>query len=944
MPELLQYLAKLSVSLAIVYIFYQLVLRRLTFYNWNRWYLLAYTAVCFLIPFINITPVLERNDWSQSQVIRFIPSVSSYATNPGQAGPSATSLPSTSWARWDLIIFAFLLGAGIFLLRFIMRYVSFLLIRRHARILSQGEMNIYQVDKDIIPFSFGKSIFINQSLHTQSELTEIIRHEFVHVKQGHTIDIIWAEILCTLNWYNPFCWLLRRSIRQNLEFIADNKVLQSGLDRKHYQYLLLKVVGNNHYSIANNFNFSSLKKRIAMMNKIKSARIHLVRFLFVLPLLAVLLLSFRSIISEKNDPGKNVVRYGGIAFELTNKVPVAGVLVIERNTQQSTMTDEKGYFQFEFPVTRDEMQVDLQFLRDDLIPQTARFELNFKSNPSSKGIMELVGMRYGKKGDPCKDCFSSLSLKYDVQPEKVNYIQLQALFDAYASSTHPVSAVDQSFNDWRPFNIEFVSGDSALVLANENRIQVFGTVKFDLSDDSKGLFIYKGKEYQPQEFRKLFANHTFQNASIYEKADAYRLFGDKGRYGVIVLDDPAILNLDTKTDTIPLNGTIWDPKPSAAETEFIKRHPNVDNIKWAYVSSVASSGSNQANVATNFAKAGDIFLTIYFKNGKWDMYNVNKSQDVDKFRKNYGELPPEAPARPNPSSAILSDKNHFLSIEDNGGNCTVVVRKGDFEEVTRVPLTDWNARKGHYETLYGKLQDHPSTGSNIKNINSVSNDFDITDTKARINLKNGQVEEYDLTNKKEKAAFEGKYGMIVPIGAGKDNGIGVGISAASIGNGVNTGVGTSSRSSTVAGVGVISNRSAGVSAPLIGGIGTGSGTVGVGTQSIISPGASSSVTVIGGNESILTGDESLVITISRTDSKKQLDDYKEKMKKEGTDLRFDEIEYDSNGRLTQLSGSLKNKDSNASFHATDFQKIILAITKIGTRSHFKVHVVGRVVI
>ncbi len=52
--------------------------------------------------------------------------------------------------------------------------------------------------------------------------------------------MIWAEVLCILNWYNPFAWLIKKVIRQNLEFIADQKVLQNGLDKKQYQYLLLK--------------------------------------------------------------------------------------------------------------------------------------------------------------------------------------------------------------------------------------------------------------------------------------------------------------------------------------------------------------------------------------------------------------------------------------------------------------------------------------------------------------------------------------------------------------------------------------------------------------------------------------------------------------------------------------------------------------------------------
>ncbi len=135
-------------------------------------------------------------------------------------------------------------------------------------------------------------------MHNNDGLKEIIRHEFVHVKQKHTIDILFTEILCIINWYNPFAWLIRHAVRQNLEFIADNNVLQNGFDKKDYQYLLLKVIGVSQFSIAQQFNFSSLKKRIIMMNKIKSARVHLVRFLFVLPLVAVLLLAF---IEKHND-------------------------------------------------------------------------------------------------------------------------------------------------------------------------------------------------------------------------------------------------------------------------------------------------------------------------------------------------------------------------------------------------------------------------------------------------------------------------------------------------------------------------------------------------------------------------------------------------------------------------------------------------------------------
>src|SRR6187431_1799350 len=293
MSLLIQYLVKLSISLAIVWLFYQFILRKITFYNSNRWYLLAYTLLSFFIPFIDISTILGNNNGSEKNIIQLIPSVHQYTTALEEASLCPVPIWSTSYDKWDWTAFALMIGAGILLLRFIVRYISFIRIRNRSKLISEDGIKIYQVDESIIPFSFGKSVFINSNLHTEDELREIVCHEFVHVRQNHTIDIIWAELLCIINWYNPFAWLLKRSMRQNLEFIADNKVVENGIDKKQYQYLLLKVIGNNQYSIATKFNFSSLKKRIAMMNKTKSARVQAARFLFLFPVLAIILLAFR---------------------------------------------------------------------------------------------------------------------------------------------------------------------------------------------------------------------------------------------------------------------------------------------------------------------------------------------------------------------------------------------------------------------------------------------------------------------------------------------------------------------------------------------------------------------------------------------------------------------------------------------------------------------------
>ena len=284
---MLQYLLKLTISLSIVYLFYQLFLRRLTFYNWNRWYLLIYSLVCFVIPFINVfTFIVGRPALRELAIVYYIPAITQITPD------NTTASVGINW--WLVTAVVFIIGILVMVARLGMQYYSLYKMRSSAVLLYDNKVKLYHIDAPVMPFSFGRGIYVNQHQHSEHELKEIIRHEFIHVKQRHSLDIIWGELLCILNWYNPFAWLLRHDIRQNLEFLADQQVLQTGLDRKQYQYLLLKVIGVNSFSIANNFNFSSLKKRIAMMNKAQSARVHLIRFLFLLPLLVVVLLAFRN--------------------------------------------------------------------------------------------------------------------------------------------------------------------------------------------------------------------------------------------------------------------------------------------------------------------------------------------------------------------------------------------------------------------------------------------------------------------------------------------------------------------------------------------------------------------------------------------------------------------------------------------------------------------------
>lgn len=335
MPFILLYFIKLSVSIAVVFLFYYFVLRRLTFYNWNRAYLMVYTALGFVIAFMNIEPVLKHSNLANTIWVEWLPPVS--INNAVVSQQNTVQQAGSSWNINEWIIFIILTGMAVLLLRLVIQVFSVRRMIRKAEHCIESGLHFYQVNETIIPFSFGNAIFVNKDLHTESELQKIICHEFVHVKQKHSIDIFWAEFLCLINWYNPFAWLIKKAIRQNLEFIADDKVLQTGIAKTQYQYLLLKVVGSNQFSIAPKFNFSSLKKRIAMMNKIKTARVHLIKFLFVLPLIAVLLFAFRNKESDKSVRENNIIVNANTADTVLFKKP-AETIVVPKKKQTATVT------------------------------------------------------------------------------------------------------------------------------------------------------------------------------------------------------------------------------------------------------------------------------------------------------------------------------------------------------------------------------------------------------------------------------------------------------------------------------------------------------------------------------------------------------------------------------------------------------------------------------
>ncbi|MGV6946211.1 M56 family metallopeptidase [Sphingobacterium kyonggiense] len=273
MEAILTYILQVNLVIALVFLGYQLLLKGLTFYNLNRAYFVIGVLYAFVYPFLDI------KEWFSKQLVIPTAEVLTYLPFDFQEKQSSFTLT-------DLLLIISLIGAAIFAGKLILQLISLFRIHWYSKPAQWRNFLFRNVIFPITPFSFFNKVYVHQQQHEELELSDIFKHEYIHVKGQHSVDVLLFELVLITCWYNPFVWLMRRAVRQNLEFLTDQQVLDKGVDRQTYQYSLLHVSKQGaHVGISNQFNFKTLKKRIMMMNKKRSSKLELSKYAFILPVL-----------------------------------------------------------------------------------------------------------------------------------------------------------------------------------------------------------------------------------------------------------------------------------------------------------------------------------------------------------------------------------------------------------------------------------------------------------------------------------------------------------------------------------------------------------------------------------------------------------------------------------------------------------------------------------
>ena len=308
------YQLKVGLCLIAFYLVWKLLLSRETLHRFNRVLLLSVTALAFLLPWVKLTlnqPTVVSEGMIDIEGL-FVMAVD-------DAEPSQSA--SWSWIGFAYIIY--IVGVVVMLLwNGCNSWRLLRLLRRSSTQRLPGGELLHVMKDDVSPFSYFHHIVVSeQDMHDAAG--EILTHEQAHIWLRHSFDVLFMDVVLLFQWWNPAAWLLRRELKQVHEYEADEAVLKRGVDAQQYQLLLIrKSVGDQLFSMANNFNYQSLKKRIRMMTMNKSSQWKTLRALAVVPVIALALLAFANTKSVAAVVTASVPQDRAVQSEMQSPEPV----------------------------------------------------------------------------------------------------------------------------------------------------------------------------------------------------------------------------------------------------------------------------------------------------------------------------------------------------------------------------------------------------------------------------------------------------------------------------------------------------------------------------------------------------------------------------------------------------------------------------------------------
>lgn len=306
------YSVKVAVCLALFYLFHKLLMSRDTFHTFNRFAILSMMLLSLVLPLVHLS--LDSGAGINRGTVALEGLVAQTVVADGGNGVG------DGLSLTQLLLAAYVLGVVLFVGKALLSVGSLLRLIRRARCVEvRNGIRIYTMQGDISPFSWFRYIIMSEK-DWQENRREIVLHEMAHIRRCHSMDVAVCNMMIVFQWYNPAAWLLKRELQTVHEYEADEAVLSAGVDATHYQMLLIrKAVGERLFSMANNLNHNSLKKRITMMKIKRTNPMQKAKIAFVLPLAAMTVAAFAS---QKVENLSEKVEQESEAFSSVSDNPV----------------------------------------------------------------------------------------------------------------------------------------------------------------------------------------------------------------------------------------------------------------------------------------------------------------------------------------------------------------------------------------------------------------------------------------------------------------------------------------------------------------------------------------------------------------------------------------------------------------------------------------------
>lgn len=359
---IITYLIKSTLCLAVLFGFYKIALENKALHQFKRFYLLASLIFSLTIPLVTFTYTTTETSqevwvedfaqaWDQQMTISSPATIIEEETN---------YLPYILWGVYGT-------GLLFFGTRFTLNLIRLKRKITTAETLDQPDFTLALLSQSIVPHSFLKYIFLSRKRYQNKEIpSEVIAHEATHVRQKHSLDILFIEFLQVIFWFNPLFWITKKSITLNHEFLADQGAIQEQHNIYQYQHILLNYASSTHHTtLESPFNYSSTKKRILMLSQSFNRKRLAISALLLIPIIAGCVLAFnQGIVAQAISSNLDIEGHWIDQEQERNPILISnesGLLSLRRGSSNNTtpIIEESGsYFIENVAKGKEEIKID----------------------------------------------------------------------------------------------------------------------------------------------------------------------------------------------------------------------------------------------------------------------------------------------------------------------------------------------------------------------------------------------------------------------------------------------------------------------------------------------------------------------------------------------------------------------------------------------------------